>query len=513
MKDNYIYNFDKSKKIDKFLLKYLIQNGEFKVAWFLVAEFLLEMQISEWHKKAADFWLQDEDMLLLMAPRGIGKSYFLNTAYTLTHILRDNCIRIMVFTASQDQSKDFIKQIKELLEPGSKVYSVFGDLRGNKARDWGAEQITIKRPQGIREPSITAGTKASGNKFTSFHYDLILGDDIVSINNCNTLHKQEEFVNFMNQVVKYARDPYNKYSKKRYGGKIKLIGTHYHALDYYSYLEENNICPILKLKALYKGKDGEYKSLDSNRYTVEELQEQEEKDGYSFLLQMQQQVLKNKDGIFKPEWEQVFPEIKKETGINGDLKNVYVKVYNDLEEKYEYKTIEEINIGVDLAISKKDNADFFVIAVVGKDKENLLYILDLYVNKISFTKQMEKIQEYYKKWNVDLCAIESVAYQQALANTLINNTYLNIKKVNTKEDKVTRMNKLSVKWENQQIYIYDKIPHKKELFTELYSFPESTHDDILDAIEFAISSFFNKNVIGTVKSKKVRQQRQRRISF
>jgi phage terminase large subunit-like protein len=71
-------------------------------------------------------------------------------------------------------------------------------------------------------------------------------------------------------------------------------------------------------------------------------------------------------------------------------------------------------MGVDPAVSMSGKGDRFVISVVGVSNDNKVYLLDQYAAKIPFAEQLEKIQEYYLRYNADIIGIESNAYQAAL---------------------------------------------------------------------------------------------------
>jgi phage terminase large subunit-like protein len=71
-------------------------------------------------------------------------------------------------------------------------------------------------------------------------------------------------------------------------------------------------------------------------------------------------------------------------------------------------------MGVDPAVSMSGKGDRFVISVVGVSDNNQVFLLDQYANKIPFVEQLEKIQEYYLRYNPEIIGIESNAYQAAL---------------------------------------------------------------------------------------------------
>ena len=71
-------------------------------------------------------------------------------------------------------------------------------------------------------------------------------------------------------------------------------------------------------------------------------------------------------------------------------------------------------MGVDPAVSMSGKGDRFVISVVGVSDNNQVFLIDQYAAKIPFVEQLEKIQEYYLRYNPEIIGIESNAYQAAL---------------------------------------------------------------------------------------------------
>lgn len=71
-------------------------------------------------------------------------------------------------------------------------------------------------------------------------------------------------------------------------------------------------------------------------------------------------------------------------------------------------------MGVDPAVSMSGKGDRFVISIVGVSDNNQVFLLDQYAAKIPFVEQLEKIQEYYLRYNPEIIGIESNAYQAAL---------------------------------------------------------------------------------------------------
>ena len=100
-----------------------------------------------------------------------------------------------------------------------------------------------------------------------------------------------------------------------------------------------------------------------------------------------------------------------------DLSGEWLKYYTEEElPRNSDGTLQKLRkyMGVDPAVSMSGRGDRFVISVVGVSDNNQVFLLDQYAAKIPFVEQLERIQEYYLRYNPDIIGIESNAYQAAL---------------------------------------------------------------------------------------------------
>ena len=148
-----------------------------------------------------------------------------------------------------------------------------------------------------------------------------------------------------------------------------------------------------------------------------------------------------------------------------------------------------IFMGVDLAISEKESADRFAIAVVGVDSVENYFVIDFFEGHLRFGKQTAKIIQYYKKHDPVRCAIETNAYQAAQYQNLKDDEEdgknLRLKAVHTSKDKVTRAWKLSPLFEDHRMHF---TPATMKLAEQLVLFPNFRYKDGFDALDLAIAA-------------------------
>ncbi len=120
---------------------------------------------------------------LLKAFRHSGKSTVVGVfAACVLHHNPD--ARILILSAESGLASRMVSHIKNILENHPFCSDILPDVK----KEWGSHKITIKRPVGIREPSVIC-QGITGN-ITGMRSDLIICDDVEVPNTCNTYQKR-----------------------------------------------------------------------------------------------------------------------------------------------------------------------------------------------------------------------------------------------------------------------------------------------------------------------------------
>lgn len=144
----------------------------------------------------------------------------------------------------------------------------------------------------------------------------------------------------------------------------------------------------------------------------------------------------------------------------------------------------ELFLTVDPAISEEQSADFMVIQTWAKTPIKDLLLLNCHRGRWSHKEQQDEVEEQFNDWNNDFAAVETVAYQHALFQDLIDKG-VTCKPFKPHKDKVTRASNAAIWQENGKIYFLQGAPWLEDLRTELYKFPKTSHDDQVDALSLA----------------------------
>ena len=152
-------------------------------AWNQVIGF----QTPSHHKKIMQFLVDvlnnEPQRGLLNAFRHSGKSTVVGI-FAACVLYHNPKTRILILSAETGLASRMVSHIKNILEN----HPWCGDILPDVKKEWGSHKITIKRPLGIREPSVIC-QGISGN-ITGMRSDLIICDDVEVPNTCNTCQKR-----------------------------------------------------------------------------------------------------------------------------------------------------------------------------------------------------------------------------------------------------------------------------------------------------------------------------------
>lgn len=146
-------------------------------------------------------------------------------------------------------------------------------------------------------------------------------------------------------------------------------------------------------------------------------------------------------------------------------------------------------MGVDLAISTKESSDDRAIVVMCK-KDSTYHVVDYATGKWGFYDTQKQITQMAERYNVTCIAVENVAYQQAMVETLQRETNYYVKPVNPRgQNKKTRFFPVAGKYENGYI-VHNIRTDMRQLEDELCNFDGQGRypDNLIDALIYAVEA-------------------------
>jgi predicted phage terminase large subunit-like protein len=413
---------------------------------------VLGVKLQPFHKKWIDF-VERNRFTVILAPRGSGKSTVLTVGYSLWRALLNRDLRVLIVSNTQRQTETFVREIRAHIESNSKVYDMFGNVKGNF---WTPSELDFRGHRIQKEATITAlGAQGS---LIGRHMDMIILDDIVDAKNSATKLQRDKIWEWYFKTLMPMLEP---------TGEIHMIGTRWHEADFYSQIISTGSYKQKVDKAL-NGR----KSYWPSQYSYETLKGYRRQNPEIFAMQYQNEIVQGKNAIFYDKDFRYYETLP-----------VGLLFYQ----------------GVDLAASK--TGDYFVICTIAKDVDvGNYYVVDVFRSRLSLSKQFEKIVQQGERFNPVKIGVEAGAYQTGMVEELKCDTTLPIRSIHQHTDKIARARRMSVLFENGQIYFPSR---NMRLIDELRVFPKGEHDDCIDALEMAlrISQRHEKWAWGDLKSR------------
>lgn len=460
---------EQSKK-DK-IIKEIILTADFETAYYTVCKYITCRSLQPLHASIIHN-VSDNQASMDLAPRGHGKSTIGDVDFCITKVLRNPDVRIMIGSKTQTQASAFLKEIRTHFEQNVNLIRIFGDWKKSRDNVWNDKEFTVNRRTVIKKEATVSALGASG-AVVSKHFDIIIGDDLVGFENARTEAQRKVLKEWFYSSLYPTLEP---------DGEIHILGTRYSPMDLYEDLIKSKNYKINVQQAITV-KDGQEYSLWESKFSLEKLRSIREEAGLIiFNMQYQNNTELAKGKIFKYKYFKHFEEYD----IDYDLNRVRVKVLDS--QGVPYWIPVRIYMGADLAISEDEtsNNDYFVLTVIGVDKNKNVYVLDYLKERLTFNAQLNAILDYGKNKfpMVERIGVETVQYQKSLAQEIRRLSLLPVINIQTSKDKVTRAMRRSALFENGKVWFRIGMDDLEEC---LLLFPEVDHDDLFDGLDFALT--------------------------
>lgn len=460
---------ERSKK-DK-IIKEIILTADFETAYYTVCKYITCRSLQPLHASIIHN-VSDNQASMDLAPRGHGKSTIGDVDFCITKVLRNPDIRIMIGSKTQTQASAFLKEIRTHFEQNVNLIRIFGDWKKSRDNVWNDKEFTVNRRTVIKKEATVSALGASG-AVVSKHFDIIIGDDLVGFENARTEAQRKVLKEWFYSSLYPTLEP---------DGEIHILGTRYSPMDLYEDLIKSKNYKVNVQQAITV-KDGQEYSLWESKFSLEKLRSIREEAGLIiFNMQYQNNTELAKGKIFKYKYFKHFEEYE----VDYDLNRVRVKVLDS--QGVPYWIPVRIYMGADLAISEDEtsNNDYFVLTVIGVDKNKNVYVLDYLKERLTFNAQLNAILDYGKNKfpMVERIGVETVQYQKSLAQEIRRLSLLPVINIQTSKDKVTRAMRRSALFENGKVWFRIGMDDLEEC---LLLFPEVDHDDLFDGLDFALT--------------------------
>ena len=390
-------------------------------------------------------------------------------------MLKDPNQSFCFFSFKNAIAKGMMRNVMYEMENNELLKSLYPEILWENPRKqapkWSEnEGVLVKRTVNTREATFEASGLVDGQP-TSKHYGVRIYDDVVvpeSVSTDEQMAKTSEAYRLSNNLGKE-------------GGVERVIGTRYHRYDLYNEIMEAGVItpriyPCYEL--LSTDEDGEHTWGDPVLYTAEYLAEKRKTQGpYTFSAQMLCDPIAESVAGFRVSWLRYY---SRDPWAERGGKNVYILV--------------------DPANSKKDDADYTAMVVVGLGSDHNYYVLDIVRERLNLTERVNKLFELVQKWNP---VPGGVIYERyGMQGDIDHIKYVQefhkgyrfeITEAAGKQRKEDRIRRLVPPMEQGRFYFPHDIRGVDDngnrvnlmrtlLDHELEPFPLGKHDDILDAL-------------------------------
>lgn len=406
---------------------------------------------------------KDPDGHLDLWAREHYKSTIITFGLTIQDILNDPNITVGIFSHTRPIAKAFLDQIKRELEGNQFLQDLFPDVLyknpRSEAEKWSLDSgIIVKRSQNPKEATIEAWGVVDGQP-TSKHFALLLYDDVVTAESVTTPEQIKKTTDSLSLSYNLGAD----------GGKVRFIGTRYHANDTYRTIMDRGTAKPRIHAAREGGKiDGKAVFLSD-----EKLKKKRRDFGpYIFACQMLQDPVADNAMGFKEDWLRFYKMEPDTTGWN-------------------------IYLLVDPASEKKKTSDYTVVAVVGLAPDGNYYLLDAIRDRLNLTERAEALFKMHRRWRPIEVGYEKYGMQSDIEHIQyemeVRNYRFSITELGGSMPKPDRIRRLVPPFEQHRFWLPEELwftdyEGKRVDFVasfkddEYTSFPVSVHDDMLDCI-------------------------------
>jgi len=438
---------------------------------FAFGEYVFGYTAAPHHREMVQFMLdrlEDKENAVILEPRGHAKTTWGNTILLPWLIGRNPNLRIGLISNTAKQSNAFSRAIRWTLQANDRYRDVFGDLVS--PAKWTDVEWLAKGSIHHASKDVTVYSAGALGAIISKRFDIILCDDILDEENCANPEQREKVITWFWKTLKPCLTP---------GGVILVLGTRWAEEDLYEILiEQNKWRSIVRGALVYdEAEDPAHKrptALWPEVWPVSSLMAEKNDMGSAmFYCSYMNDIGGLMAGnVFRRDWFKYFDSL-------------------DPSKKY------TITMGVDLASSERESADFTARVVIAEDEEHNHYVLSVYRDKRETGHRQFVIDGWQAYPSMSRIVIENNQFQSTLVRDLVDTTTLPVVGKKADVDKVTRARAVAARYESHKMF------HHRSLAggafeTELLQFPKG-HDDMIDALGNAMDLGRGGLVFGSLR--------------
>ena len=475
MKDiNSIVNDIKNSKSKQKAMKSLIRK-RCKDDFFYFAYHFMDIKSNETgkpiilvnpHKEVCDSLTVLDKNVMILLPREFGKTFTVEL-FIVWYIIHNPNNNMILFSETTSKAEEIIEASKLIMRVVPNFTTLYGNNLFSRTRNTLNSICLSSRTTSEKEPNVLCF--GIDNSIQGYRANILLFEDIIG----DKYSKSEKIKHVIDNMFFNSSRPLQKKTGKRI-----YVGTRWHYEDIPGQILDDHI-QLKKWKVISKSIEDEFgQSAFPEIVSNKKLKEiREDVKSYAFYASQYLNSPKNEgDSVFN------------------------IENYMD---EYSYEDLPYLKnkvMAVDLAVSIKTGSDCRALAVLGIDKDGIIYVIDVYnSNKISYTNFYHKIKEYYNKHRpqkvlIEINNAEPIFYQYRLKSQE-DGDRIPFKSIRHTENKNARIETLEYALSLGYLrlpYSYKNNKYFKRLIdVEMEYFVRTSRknkDDTLDALETAYNS-------------------------
>ena len=426
--------------------------------WFIARPYF-SLETPPFHKEILDLISnKDNRRVGVIAPRGHAKS----TTVDMTYPLWAGCFEqeefVVIISDTYTQAAEFINALKDEFENNPKIKWLFGNMKGD---DWQDGEFVLSN--GIKYAAKGSGMKIRGIRHRHTRPTLMIFDDIENDENIKSAEQRQKLYHWFTKaaIPALAR-----------GGRAVVIGTilHFDSLVN-KVMKQQDIFKSWQTRVFYAittDEDGtehalwpEHRSLEKLKSMRDNPNDQEFVGSIAFAQEYQHKPFSEEDAIIKPDW---------------------IKECEPSQAPDEYSRQVRV-LTVDPAASERQTADPTAMIVADLGADGNVYVRAIRNQRTSPSITAETIQNLYETYQPQVVGIEQGALGLVFRDLLAGLPVIGLK---PDKDKVRRLLAVSRFFEAGKVFLVKDIQNGQALREQLIEFPKGTHDDMVDAIVYAI---------------------------
>jgi predicted phage terminase large subunit-like protein len=415
----------------------------------------------------------------IAAPRGHAKSTAITFSYVLANIVFRQRDFIVIVSETEAQSILFLNDIKKELQDNEDLRTLFGFTGFTKDTE---SDFIGEFDDETKFRVIAKGSeqRVRGLKWSGKRPNLIVCDDLEGDEQVLNKERREKFKRWVFGALLPCRSD---------DGIVRVVGTILHADSFLENVmpkEHDRRTVTVGLKTYSLAAKSSWKSVKYKAHNEDfsKILWPSKKTEQWLRIERQKYVDQGLSDVYSQEF----------LNIPIDESRAFIKKGDLLALTDEDKTLKlNYYVGVDLAISSKQTADYSVFVLGGMDEHRVIQVRNVVRDRLQADEIIDMILGLQRSYEPQMFIIEDGQIAKTLMPSLHEemrkqNIWPSIHLVRANTDKVSRARPLQARVRSKAVKFDKHADWWADMEDELLKFPRGRHDDQVDATSYMMQA-------------------------